>query len=214
MRRTHAPFRLLRTCFIGATVLGLAAAAHVLGGGSLPGPGIMAALLALHTLCSTVATTFRLGLPAMTGLLAASQLVLHGAFDAFSATVPLVDVPGGGHNHSLSAVDQSAAMLHAAGAMGSGMGAMGHAAALSGWMGPTHVAATIATAVLLSQGENALWALANWLRPLCRTAAVVPPLPARPADPRLVPAPLPRQPWRNLRPDTRRGPPVPAAVPA
>lgn len=206
MRRTHAPFRLLRTTVIGATVLGLAAGAHVLAGGSLPTPGIMAALMALHILCSTVATTMRLGLPSMVGLLASSQLVLHQAFNSFSA-MPAGTLPPGMNDHPLSADEQSAAMLQAAGAMGSGMGLTQHGAALSGWMLPAHIAATLATAVLLTQGENALWALANWLHPLSRGADVALPLPAQQARPAVPPAPLPRLPWRNLRPDTRRGPP-------
>lgn len=211
-RRTNAPFRLLRTGLLGATALGLAAGAHVLAGGTLPGPGIMAALLSLHVLCSTAATAIHLGLPAMTVLLGASQLVLHKAFDAFSAAVPAVSMPPGMGHHPPSMAEQSAAMAHAAGAMGAGMGPMDHADALSGWMVPAHVAATLLTAVLLAQGENALWALANWLRPLCGPAAVVRPLPARQAIPKVLPALLPRLPWRNLRPDTRRGPPSLAVV--
>ncbi|PYI69740.1 hypothetical protein CVV68_01115 [Arthrobacter livingstonensis] len=212
MSHAHAPFRLLRTTVIGTTVLGLAAAVHVLAGGSLPGPGIMAALLALHVLCSTIVTTVRIGLPAMVGLLAVSQLVLHQAFDSFSAAIPAATVPPGMHDHLHSAQEQSAAMLHAAGAMGSGMGLMQQATPLSGWMLPAHMTATLATAVLLAQGENALWTLANWLRPLWRGAAVVPPLPAQQASPATAPAPLARLPWRNLRPDTRRGPPYCRAV--
>ena len=52
---SHSPFRLLRTSVVGATILGLAASAHLLGGGTLPAPPIMAAILALHLLCSSIA---------------------------------------------------------------------------------------------------------------------------------------------------------------
>ncbi|WP_113716737.1 hypothetical protein [Arthrobacter dokdonensis] len=210
-RRTNTPFRLLRTGLLGATAFGLAAGAHMLAGGTLPGPGIMTALLSLHVLCFTAATAIHLGLPAMTVLLGASQLVLHKAFDVLSAVVPAVPMaPGMGHPMSMAG--QSAAMVHAAGARGAGVDSMIQADAMSGWMVPAHIAATLLTAVLLAQGESALWALASWLRPLCGPAAVVRPLTARQAIPKVLPAPLPRLPWRNLRPDTRRGPPPLAVV--
>ncbi len=206
MHHTYAPFRLLRTTLVGGTVLGLAAGAHVLAGGVLPGPGIMAALMALHVLCTTVATTIHIGLPAMLGLLSAGQLVLHHAFDAFSAAIPATPALQGGHGH-LPADGSMAAMLQAAAPMGTGMEAMHSASAFSGWMLPAHMAATLLTALLLAHGENVLWALATWLRPLCRRATAIRPLPARQACPKVLPAPLPHLPWRNLRPDTRRGPP-------
>ena len=87
----HAPFTLLRTTAVGATILGLAAWAHVAAGGALPSPAIMAALTSLHVLCSTVATRFRLRLPAMTALLATSQLALHQALDALDTRIVRID---------------------------------------------------------------------------------------------------------------------------
>lgn len=216
MLSTHAPFRLLRTTVVAATILGLAAGAHVVAGGTLPAPAIMAALMSLHILCSTVATKFKLGLPAMTGLLATSQVVLHQAFEMLSGAMPAGALTVGVHDHSLSAEQQTSAALHSAALMTSsgtsGMDLMNHSGALSGAMLPAHIAATLATALLLSQGESALWALANWLRPLYRRATTVLLLPARQARPAVSPRPLPRLPWRNLRPDTRRGPPNAWAV--
>jgi hypothetical protein len=71
-----------------------------------------------------------------------------------------------------------------------------------------HALATLACALLLSKGEDALWSLAAWLRPLIELPA---PFPPRPAAARVLPTrplgavPLPR---RNLRRDCRRGPPA------
>ena len=212
----HAPFRLLRTTVVGATVMGLAAGAHLFAGGTLPAAPIMAALLALHILGTTAATQFRLALPAMAGLLAGSQLVLHQAFEALSHGAHLDthagalsgSAAGAAAHHTLSAEAHAAAMLAQAAADPSTptLAAMGHGP-MSGWMLAAHIGATLAAAVLLAHGENALWALAGWLRPLYRSAAVVLPVPAQPAHTRVLPPPLPRPPWRNLRPDTRRGPP-------
>ena len=220
MRTTHAPFRLLRTTTVGATILGLAAGAHLVAGGTLPVPPLMAALLALHVLCSTVVTQFRLGLPAMLALLATSQLALHQAFGFLSGGIPKGSLPSGItlHDHSLSAEAQTSAMLESAALLGSsgqsavGMDLMSHANALSGAMVPAHIVATLVTAVLLAQGEKALWALAGWLRPLYRSASAIRALPARQARPAVPPMPLPHLPWRNLPPDPQRGPPAFAAL--
>ena len=71
-----------------------------------------------------------------------------------------------------------------------------------------HTLATLACALLLAKGEDALWSLAAWLRPLVKLpeaampdAVAVPAAAGWPA----ASAPLP---WRNLRPDCRRGPPA------
>lgn len=186
----------------------------------------MAALLALHILCSTIATRFRLNLPAMAALLASSQLVLHQAFDALShgahlTGANLANAQGNEMlaHHSMPAESHASAMLAqatsavASTAMAPGVEAMGHASHLSGWMLAAHVASTLAATGLLAYGENALWSLANWLRPLYRRAAVVLVLPAAPARvPGIIVRPLPSLPWRNVRPNTRRGPPLRAAI--
>ena len=204
-----APFKLLRTTVVGATVMGLAAGAHLAAGGTLPVAPVMAALLAIHILCSSIATKFRLRLPAMTVLLASSQLVLHESFDALSHGARLTGVPGNG----MSADAQTAAMLaHAFPAVNVGAEAMVHASHMTGWMMAAHAASTLAAAGLLAYGENALWSLANWLRPLYRRAAVVLLLPPRTTVPGIVVRPLRRLPWRNVRPNTRRGPPRRATV--
>ncbi len=202
---------------MGTTVMGLAAGAHLLAGGTLPAAPIMAALLALHILATTAATQFRLSLPAIAALLASSQLVLHQAFEVLSHGAHVGAQTGAlsgsaasaAAHHTLSPEAHAAAMLAQATAdpAAPALAAMGHGSPTDGWMLAAHIGATLAAAVLLAHGENALWALANWLRPLYSSAAVVLVIPAQPARIGVLPRPLPRQPWRNLRPDTRRGPP-------
>lgn len=208
------PFRLLRTVVVGSTIFGLAAGAHLLAGGTLPAAPIMGAIVALHLLCSTIATKFRLTPAVMVSLLASSQTVLHqifsllshGTHDGAAGGVPGLDMAA---HHGMSAPDMAALMLaHAS----SGMEVGAHAGPMSTSMMAAHIAATLLTAGLLAYGENALWSLANWLRPLYRCAAVVLVLPTSQAQPAILPRPLPRLPWRNLRPDTRRGPPTAAAL--
>lgn len=207
----HAPFRVLRTVCVGSTVFGLAAGAHLLAGGLLPVPAAMAALLALHILCSMVATSFRLAMPAMIALLTSSQVVLHEAFEWLSPSALAAPVVAG--HHSMSAEESAAAMLASANAVAApAMDALTHAGALSGWMGAAHIAATLATAALLAYGEDALWSLANWLRPLYSCAAAVLVLPVQATPTTVIPRLLARPPWRNLPPHARRGPPAPVAV--
>ena len=181
--------------------------AHTLAGGQLPSPGILLALLALTGLTSTTATRLKLNLPAMAGLLGAGQLVLHEAFTAFSAPSPrAASEPAGiATPHHLGAVPLPAG--------GDGQFAASvldsQPALLSLLMLAGHAVATLLCAVLLARGEEALWSLAAWLRPLLGLPAPGErPTPSRlpaatgwPADS----APLP---WRNLRRDCRRGPPA------
>lgn len=206
--RTHtarAPFHALRAGMVAAMIVTLAAAAHVVGGGELPAPGIMAAVLALTGMAATAATRLKLNFPAMAALLGAGQLVLHEAFSVFSspagtgqsgtpghhpASLPLAGVP-------LEAAGSAAVHLHQ---FDSGWAA--------GLMMGGHALATLACAVLLAKGEAALWSLAAWLRPLVRLpeaampdAVAAPAAAGWPADS----APLP---WRNLRADSLRGPPA------
>ncbi|MDQ0707661.1 hypothetical protein QFZ52_000313 [Arthrobacter woluwensis] len=202
--RRPAPFHLLRTGLLSTGILALAAGAHTLAGGALPAPPILAALLALTLLASVLATKIRLGLPAMTAVLGAGQVLLHEAFTALAgpgtpqATLPAV------HQH-----DDGAALT---GALQHLSPALGHSAAHDSLahdpgMLLAHTVATLLTALLLARGEAALWALAAWLRPLFRVAKT----PALPIAGRALRAPFapepPRLPWRTLRRDRLRGPP-------
>lgn len=207
----HAPFRLLRTSLVGTTILGLAAGAHVMAGGALPPAPIMAAILALHLMLTTFATKFRLSLPAMMALLLTSQLVLHRAFDALSHSAHAAAPTAAGHGAMHSEAYTATMLAQATPLAGQTAEIINHAS-MSGIMMAAHLTASVLTAALLAYGEHALWALANWLRPLYQRAAVVHLFPAPHPGTAIAPRPLPRLPWRNLRPDTRRGPPRQSAV--
>lgn len=197
----RALFRLSRAATVaGATVL-LAAAAHTAGGGRLPDPLILVALLALTFLPAAWLCGKRLTPAAVLGLLGTGQFVLHSAFAALSeasATVPQFS-PTAGHVHLLG-------MPTPIGAAAAGA----HAHGDSPVMLAAHVLATLTVALLLAKGEDALWALLDWLRPLVRLLlpAALHPLPTVAC---YIPRALPRL-WRSLRLPSRRGPPALSAV--
>lgn len=202
----NAPFQALRSAALAATVVSLAAGAHILGGGTLPAPLILWAVVAITGLVTTLATRIKLGLPAIAGLLGGGQLLLHEAFAALSQSATTAS-GNMGHHDGASAVawaaDVSANQHH------------GPASGLGTIMLAAHVLATLLAAIVLAKGEQALWQLAAWLRPLVQ-------LPTRPRirpdagiGPVLFGAPsvfTPR-PWRNLRQDSRRGPPAVVVLP-
>ncbi|BCW69601.1 hypothetical protein [Arthrobacter sp. NicSoilB8] len=176
----------------------LAACAHVLSGGQLPGSGILMAVLALAGLACTAATRLHLGFPAASALLGAGQVALHEAFTAFGGTVPGTPA-GGAHHHGPAGLPTGVLTQLQSHEPDSPLDLL----MLTG-----HTLATLVCALLLAKGEDALWALAAWLRPLTRLPSAVthdagaaPAAVCWPADS----APLP---WRNLRPDSRRGPPA------
>jgi hypothetical protein len=191
---TRASYRLLRTGLITSTIVGLAAGGHVAGGGALPQPAILLALCALTVLPVSVLTKFRLSFPVLAGLLAAGQGWLHWAFQALSASVPAGSPVASGHA-------QHATMLP--------MDSFGSAASAhtGDWqMLAAHAVATVVTAFVLARGEQALWALAAWLRPLAQLSAPFAIIPARVPGPCVAPIVLPRDQLVRRMP-ARRGPP-------
>ena len=198
----RAPFHALRSAMVALTVLSLAAGAHTLAGGQLPPPGILLALLALTGLAATTATRLKLNLPALAVILGAGQLVLHEAFTAFSG--PALDGSASGTAADAAPVPLSLGADSTLAASGPEL----QLSLLSLLMLAGHALATLLCAALLARGEDALWSLAAWLRPLLRLpAAVAPDAVAVPAVTGWLAeaAPLP---WRNLRRDCRRGPPA------
>ncbi|MFF1828312.1 hypothetical protein [Paenarthrobacter sp. NPDC058040] len=199
----RSPFHAVRSAAIALVIVLLASGAHVFGGGSLPTAPVLLALLALTGLATTLATRFKLNFVAMATLLGTSQLMLH---EAFTALAPIDVAASNGSHHlgteSLTPVLDPATHLHE---LGTTAGAL---------MFIAHVLATIASAAVLAKGEDALWQLAAWLRPL----VALPSLLFKPdagAAPLAVGAPnvfIPR-PWRNLRQDSRRGPPATVVLP-
>jgi hypothetical protein len=189
---------------VATVILTLAAGAHLAGGGGLPTPLILLAVLALTALASTAATRLQLGFPAMAALLAGGQLALHGLFTAFApfAAGPASTgaAPHAGHLPGTEILTPAT-----------------HLAATEVASGPlmlaAHALATLGCAVLLAKGEAALWALAAWLRPLSALPRAVAPDAAPPRLAAFPTAAAPLRPWRNLRQDSRRGPPS-AVVPS
>ena len=177
------------------------AGAHVLSGGALPVAPVLLAVLALTGLVTTLATRFKLGSPVIAALLGAGQLLLHEAFTAFGPlTVP---APGSPAHHS--------AAEHLSPPLGTETVHFHEVDTPLSWlMLVAHVLATLASAVVLAKGEEALWQLAAWLRPFPVAAHPAVFRPDAGASPVAVGAPevfIPR-PWRNLRQDSRRGPPA------
>ncbi|TLM81012.1 hypothetical protein FDW83_17810 [Pseudarthrobacter sp. NamE2] len=202
-RRT--PFHLVRSSALAAVILTLAAGAHVAGGGQLPAPGILLAVLALTALVSTAATRLRLSFTSMGALLGAGQLALHELFATLSTPALATGPAAAQHGHQ-----------HGGGVLPELVLAAGHTApAESGpaqLMLAAHVLATLASAFLLAKGEDALWALAAWLRPLAGLPQPTAPDAVPPVSVVFPPAAAPRPPWRNLRQDSRRGPPSAVAL--
>jgi hypothetical protein len=188
-----APFRFPRAVALTAAMFALAAGAHVLAGGSLPEPAILAGLLAVVLAPVMILAKLRITTPFMAALLGVGQLVLHEAFNALSVSAGFTPVAGG-HLHGAGPVPLTALALMPE-----------HAAAPGALMLILHAVATLATALVLARGEAAVWALAAWLRPLIRilTAVVVPDWPHLPAPHLTVVASR----WRSLRLPALRGPP-------
>lgn len=201
--RPRTPFHLLRASAVATVILTLAAGAHVTAGGELPAPAIMLAVLALTALASTTVTRLKLEFPGFAALLLANQLVLHEVFTVFSPPAQVAAPTADAHhdNHFYSGGLQ-AFVAHLSGPE-AGPGPV---------MPAAHGLATLACALLLAKGESALWALAAWLRPLATLPCAMAPEAAPPASP-FTPTAAPLRPWRNLRQDSRRGPPSAAGLP-
>ena len=184
--------RCARAGAVATTVVGLAAGAHLVAGGRLPGTGLLLAVVVVVGALSLLLAGRRFGPAGIAALLGGGQVVLHELFDACSAQT--VAVAAHGHH-------QEWTPLATAG---------GGAAAGSAAMTLTHVAATAAAALLLLHGERLLWSLWSWLRPLARVLRVLlHPVAARPA--RFPATTLPRPRSVVASRVARRGPPgVPA----
>ncbi|UKA74548.1 hypothetical protein [Arthrobacter sp. FW306-07-I] len=192
-----APLRFPRAMAVTTAMVALAAGAHVMAGGALPHPVIFLGLVALVLAPVMILARFKVAAPAMAGLLVASQLILHEAFNALSTPAGFQHVAVG-HLHGPGSVLPASAFTP-------------DYAVPNTLMLVLHAAATLATAVVLARGEAAVWALAAWLRPIIRiiTPVVIPDWPLQPARPAVVV--LSR--WRNLRLPARRGPPLVPTAP-
>ncbi|WP_024476780.1 hypothetical protein [Arthrobacter sp. CAL618] len=203
MSGAPASHRLARSSVTSAVVLALAAGAHVIGGGNLPAPLIVAVLGSATLLAVTVISKRALSLPALLLVLALGQWLLHHAF-SLTSTAACVTAPA--THYAVQAVN----------CMPNGAHAHPAAAHTDLWMLTLHGVAVAATGFMLHRGESALHLAAAWLVPLLRLPDVVIGVPV-PRMPLFPPAPALRS-VRALR-DTPalRGPPhlpVPALLPA
>ncbi|MEI2732942.1 MAG: hypothetical protein V9G08_13245 [Dermatophilaceae bacterium] len=142
----HGHTRAARAALLALVVVALAVAGHRLGGGSGPALPVLIALWAALAAPSLALARRRLRWPMLLLVLGAGQTALHLTFGALSApTLPVTVGMPSGHDHGT---------LH------------GIPAAVDGASMPlAHLAATLATAVLLAWGERALWALWERVRP-------------------------------------------------
>jgi hypothetical protein len=204
----RGPLRLFRAVLITGMAVSLAIAGHMLGGGELPGPAATAVLAALLVPPVAWLAGRQLSLLALLGVLGVGQLILHTAFASLSPGACTPSWAGQRPHHGVApgagctAADSAALSLHA-----------GDGAAPD--MTAGHLLALASTAWLLHKGEEALWQLLAWLRPLVqlpRPARTVPAFPEPGVFRRAFVLPL----RRNLPHDSLRGPPArlrPCAMP-
>ena len=148
---------------LGGLSLLLATGAHVLGGGSLPGAGVLLVAAVLLGLLAVVVTARRCHFGVLAVLLGVQQLALHELFGlAGAARACLL-----GTNVSTSTAHAGEA-VHGAHAVHAGMeqtasacaaaGGMQMTTSVPGWvMWAAHLVAVIFTAWLLARGEAWLW---------------------------------------------------------
>lgn len=156
----RTPLRLPRAGAVALTVLTLGAGGHLLAGGHLPALPIMAALAAVVALSAVLLAGRKMTAPALGAYLSASQIALHQGFTMLSDTSASIS---GAPAHHLSA--------HGTVSITVPDGAVPYehlAADARSAMTIAHGQATLATALFLARGEDALWALLELLRPLRR----------------------------------------------
>lgn len=177
---TRGWVRLTRAGILGGASLFLASAAHLLGGGALPGAGLLALTGVGLALSAVSLTARRRGFGGLLVALAVQQVVLHLLFHASTtasttgSACATVLMPG--HVMAPSSVCAS-----------------GAAATGASWtMVVAHTLAVVLTGWLLARGERWLWQLVERVR-ACAPASAgtvrrarpqVSPLPWRPAGPR------------------------------
>ncbi|MFC8731624.1 hypothetical protein ACFT5B_04115 [Luteimicrobium sp. NPDC057192] len=210
---------LARTLLVAATSVVLAAGAHALCGGGLPGGLGLVAVTAAAALTGALCARARLRAAVTVPALLALQLLAHAAFSVLPSGPTTALAPAGTlAAHAGHLAHAGPALRGATPSAAAGTGHLGHSHALLAGLTGTpgdramlaaHLAATLAVAALLVVGDAAAlrtfgwWArtlpavLAVAARPLPRIRRIVAPPPA-PAAPRgrVVAGPL-----------LRRGPP-------
>lgn len=156
--------RRVRELLVAGTTLSIAAAAHLLAGGALPGaPLAWLVVLALTAPLAVWTARRRLTLPRLLPAMVALQLVQH-------ATLSVLGAAGTGPGPSAPLAAQDGHALHALGpgslAPATGGLHLHHAedAGTTSWMLAAHAAAVLLTALLLAAGDRAAVNVAGQLR--------------------------------------------------
>jgi hypothetical protein len=144
--------RLARAGVLGGASLFLATAGHVIGGGTLPGAGLLFLTAIGLALLSVTLTVRRLRFGVLLAALGLEQVLLHLLFHASTAaaTCAAVAMPG----HTMAAT----------------VCGTGTATGTSWPMMVGHAAAVLATAWLLARGERWLWGVTDRLHRYAATA--------------------------------------------
>jgi len=144
---THGWVRLARAGIFGGASLLLATAGHTVGGGTLPGAGLLALTGVGLALIAVSLTARRVRLPALLAVLAVEQVLLHLLFHAATAAGRCTDLAMPGHTMAAPAVCASPVSSSAV-----------PSSAAYGWsMLLGHAVAVLVTAWLLARGERWLW---------------------------------------------------------
>jgi hypothetical protein len=178
--------RLARGVVAAAFATFVAALSHTAAGGLAPSAFGVAASFVLASAASVLLAGRSLSLGRLAASVAISQLLFHGIFSAVGSPTAVAHE----HGAAMAVVDATALPEH-------------------GQMVLAHLAAGVATLVALRFGERAFWGLADTA--LLLFARLLPvAVPARPALPRLTPAPRVAAPRIHLLLSTmrHRGPPM------
>ncbi|NIZ90429.1 hypothetical protein [Kineococcus rubinsiae] len=144
--------RLVRAAAVATVVVALASTAHVAGGGVLPGPLLLSAVLVVTACAAVLLTGRRLSPAALLVALGAGQAGVHAALTAFAVeTVPVV---GAAHHAEWTPVALQTSPGTASAALPSAI------------MLATHVVATVLAAGVLACAERGVWTWWAWLQPL------------------------------------------------
>jgi hypothetical protein len=129
---------------VGPVSVGLGLAAHLLSGGGSPPVPVLVALMALLSMCASLAARVRIPSWLLLVLCALAQQVLHLVFDRFAGTFS--DTLPAGHQHAAAGWQpgQLTAVL-------SGVPGHGHGQEL---LLDTHVAAALLTALLVAKTDR------------------------------------------------------------
>lgn len=194
--------RWARSASLAVATVGLAATAHVLAGGRVPGAGALAVLAVATSLVCVLVTGRRRGLAAIAATMAGLQAALH---HGFMLLAPMH--PADGCAVDLGHAQHVAGALH--GLCGPLAGSGHHVLAASPTMLLAHAGATLLLSAALAGGERALWLLGRLVAP----ALPRPLLTSAPrCATRLLLTVVVPNPWTSVRCLTRRGPPVPGSV--